>query len=134
MHGANAERLQCGGCEGLFMREAEVEKVVAEAKKKLPSDLPEVTSLDLGAPSATEPARQCPRCMSMMTKHDLHGITIDRCAAHGIWFDREELQNVLAKLGFANLRGRDLKNAIGAGVAGVALAAQIVFTILQLLS
>lgn len=133
MHGENAQRLQCGGCEGLFMGEREVEKVVAEAKKKQPSDLPDIEPLDLGAPQKTEPARQCARCMAMMTKHDLHGITIDRCAAHGIWFDREELQEVLTKLGLDNLRGRDLKNKLALGAASLATAANIAFTIIRLI-
>jgi Zn-finger nucleic acid-binding protein len=121
-HGENAQRLQCGGCEGLFIAESEVEKLVAEAKKKTPADLPEV-----------KPARTCARCLATMTKHDLHGITIDRCAPHGIWFDREELQDVLTKLGFENLRGRDLKNRLALGAFSLATAGQIVFTILRLL-
>jgi Zn-finger nucleic acid-binding protein len=132
-HGENAQRLQCGGCEGLFIAESEVEKLVAEAKKKTPSELPDTKPLDLGAPSKTEPARTCARCLATMTKHDLHGITIDRCAPHGIWFDREELQDVLTKLGFENLRGRDLKNRLALGAFSLATAGQIVFTILRLL-
>ncbi|MFN0250909.1 MAG: zf-TFIIB domain-containing protein [Kofleriaceae bacterium] len=132
-HGENSQRLQCGGCEGMFITESEVEKLVAEAKKKAPSDLPDVKPLELGAPQKTEPARTCARCLATMTKHDLHGITIDRCAPHGIWFDREELQEVLHKLGVAHLRGRDLKNALATAGVTLVTATQIVLTILRLI-
>lgn len=133
MHGENAARLQCGGCEGLFLTQREVENVVAEASKKHPSDDVNVKPLELGAPLATEPARRCARCMATMTKHDLHGITIDRCDAHGIWFDREELQSVLTKLGFENLRGRDLKNKLALGAFSLATAANVAFLIVRII-
>jgi len=36
----------------------------------------------------------------------LHSIAIDRCAMHGLWFDRDELQIVLRAIGDADYRRR----------------------------
>jgi len=36
----------------------------------------------------------------------LHTIAIERCAEHGLWFDRDELQIVLRAIGDANYRRR----------------------------
>ena len=40
---------------------------------------------------ATGPARTCPRCATVMATYLLHGIPVDRCVEHGIWFDSGEL-------------------------------------------
>ena len=38
----------------------------------------------------TEPLR-CPICSQPMTLEQIHRVTVDVCAAHGMWFDRREL-------------------------------------------
>ena len=41
--------------------------------------------------------RPCPECAAPMASVALAGIELDRCTAHGIWFDAKELPAVLAK-------------------------------------
>src|SRR5438552_2548738 len=40
-------------------------------------------------------ARGCPECNAAMKTVSLDVVALDRCDAHGIWFDAEELQKVL---------------------------------------
>jgi hypothetical protein len=41
------------------------------------------------------PSRACPRCVAPMRFGMLFGVTVDRCDAHGYWFDPGKLQSVL---------------------------------------
>jgi Zn-finger nucleic acid-binding protein len=40
--------------------------------------------------------RACPHCSAPMATVALDGVALDRCAAHGIWFDADELHKVLS--------------------------------------
>jgi len=58
------------------------------------------------SPYAGEPAlalrqggareRNCPSCENMMERLQLRQVPVDRCPAHGVWFDRGELEVGLA--------------------------------------
>jgi Zn-finger nucleic acid-binding protein len=42
--------------------------------------------------------RPCPRCGQLMNRYNfghISGVIIDRCPAHGVWFDREELRRIV---------------------------------------
>jgi len=41
------------------------------------------------------PRIACPACGFDMDPWKVHGVPIDRCVKHGVWFDRDELQQVL---------------------------------------
>ena len=41
--------------------------------------------------------RACPVCATEMLAVTLLKVELDRCAAHGVWFDAEELQKVLER-------------------------------------
>ncbi len=41
------------------------------------------------------PKLPCPSCEVAMETWSLHGVPIDRCGNHGLWFDRAELETVL---------------------------------------
>jgi hypothetical protein len=43
----------------------------------------------------SSPARACPRCIGPMRFGTLFNVPIDRCDAHGYWFDAGKLQSVL---------------------------------------
>ena len=71
-------------------------------------DAPADTS---GAPLETPPApaepqsgllyRRCPQCRKMMSRrcyHRVSHVVIDECMGHGVWFDRQEFDRVLAFL------------------------------------
>jgi Zn-finger nucleic acid-binding protein len=44
-------------------------------------------------PPADQP-RACPVCASPMTPLVVLGVTVDSCAAHGTWFDRDEVERI----------------------------------------
>jgi ribosomal protein S27AE len=91
-------RLACGTCGGVLVTEA---ALMAAVKSVLAHhDAPE--QLPFEAATQPEPARVCPRCAAQMTKHALYGIQIDRCEAHGVWFDKDELQSVLEQVGLTD--------------------------------
>src|SRR5439155_19200657 len=39
--------------------------------------------------------RRCPQCTADMVTVSLDGVALDRCEGHGIWFDAQELEDVL---------------------------------------
>ena len=41
------------------------------------------------------PRIPCPTCNVDMDPWRVHGVPIDRCIKHGVWFDRDELRQVL---------------------------------------
>jgi len=41
--------------------------------------------------------RHCPMCDETMDEPLVFDIPIDRCAAHGMWFDKKELEQVIAR-------------------------------------
>ncbi len=67
---------QCSGCEGIWVEEA---AIVARIGR----------DLDIGAPGRSDLA--CPVCQARMTGYLLFEVPIDRCAAHGLWFEKAEL-------------------------------------------
>ena len=126
----NVTRLVCGQCNGVLVPEAEVRAMIAEAMSFRAAPAGEPAELSLDAPPGAEPPLTCPSCMTQMTKHALHGITIDRCVAHGIWFDGQELQSVLSEAGFTDLkkaRTLSVGQKVGGGlVVGAYLALQVI--------
>jgi Zn-finger nucleic acid-binding protein len=92
------ERLVCDHCEGLMLTEDDLRNAIVELTGLAP-----VFALRDEAPGK----RACPRCSTAMTTAKLSielegekptkpGPELDRCAAHGLWFDESELADVLA--------------------------------------
>ncbi|OFV80915.1 MAG: hypothetical protein A2Y78_13565 [Acidobacteria bacterium RBG_13_68_16] len=86
----------CPWCHGLWFDVGELELLAGKLGR----------SLELGEtafePTATEEkARRCPRCDRAMDKV-LVGVSgrlmLDRCAAHGFWFDHGELGALMRQL------------------------------------
>lgn len=44
---------------------------------------------------AAPSARACERCAQPLRAVALYGVALDRCDAHGVWLDRDELAQVL---------------------------------------
>ncbi len=80
------DRWTCGKCAGSFVEDAALAAMVMEMSNQ-PWEVPNAT----GSPGA----RHCPLCESAMIVEKLEGVTIDRCAPHGVWFDDTELQSAL---------------------------------------
>jgi Zn-finger nucleic acid-binding protein len=53
------------------------------------------------AAKATSAPRSCPRCATTMAQVSMYGVPLDHCAEHGVWFDVNELANVLNENGQA---------------------------------
>jgi hypothetical protein len=70
---------------GLTWRNPEQDPTIAEFVRELGPVI-----------ASGETAFACPRCATTMTKHQLFGVTLDRCHAHGVWLDGEhEIQTIL---------------------------------------
>ncbi len=76
--------LVCEHCQGTLVPAAEVEDMLS-------SLLVEPFAL----PAGTDGDRTCPCCTAKLARLELFGIAVDRCAAHGVWFDGRELTLVL---------------------------------------
>ncbi|MEZ4402593.1 MAG: zf-TFIIB domain-containing protein [Kofleriaceae bacterium] len=88
--GCQGDRWVCARCAGCFVEDAALVAMVT-AMASAPWDLPPVA----GPPGL----RPCPVCATAMMTERLEGVAIDRCAAHGVWFDDAELQAALLHVG-----------------------------------
>ena len=97
------ERLCCDACNGIMLAMADLTSAIAELTKIDPV----VQFIDDPMRGAAG-ARMCPHCSAPMTTCrldvQLHESRpklkpeLDRCEAHGVWFDHEELAKVLEVL------------------------------------
>jgi Zn-finger nucleic acid-binding protein len=102
---ADVEIDHCVHCGGIWLDSGELELLVEDPVRaqSLLASFPE-------DPAAAESARPCPICDAKMAKivvaPSRPPLLIDKCRrSHGLWFDRDELQNVL-KLGRLDEDGR----------------------------
>jgi Zn-finger nucleic acid-binding protein len=86
---------ECGACGGLWLDGATFARVSADAERQ---------SVLLGPPpsvaTVTQPVRYlpCPACGKLMNRMNyarISGVVIDACKEHGLWFDRDELRQVV---------------------------------------
>ncbi len=90
----------CVNCGGIWLDSGELELLVDD-KKVIDSFKPAQTKENAcGEPA--ESVRSCPVCLKKMEKihagSDDEPVIIDRCRkSHGLWFDKGELPQVLAK-------------------------------------
>lgn len=84
------DRWGCATCHGVFVQAAALAELVSEMTGQ-PWELPAST----GAPTE----RACPVCEAALRGEVIEGVTIDRCAEHGLWFDEAELGAVLEHAG-----------------------------------
>lgn len=87
-------RFVCGPCDGVLVPEAEVQELLGQVRSRM--DQSPIGALPFAPYTGSEPALTCPRCPARMDKHVLHGLTVDRCGEHGLWFDGTELAGVIA--------------------------------------
>lgn len=81
----------CRVCGGVWLDEERVEERAASA-------------LEITGGRYSE--RHCPACDEKMDEPLIYGVPIDRCPAHGMWFDKAELDEVLQRS-----RGDDWRDA-----------------------
>ena len=80
------DRYTCAQCHGCFVENAALEGLVAEMTGQ-PWTIPAMVG-SVGQ-------RSCPICASALGVESLEGASIDRCPSHGVWFDPQELEDVL---------------------------------------
>jgi Zn-finger nucleic acid-binding protein len=83
----------CPQCGGMWLVEAVLTEMVIAM---LPSALVEARRLVFER--ASSPSKlSCPSCRQSMVLSTMHGILVDRCERHGVWFDASELEMVLRR-------------------------------------
>jgi hypothetical protein len=128
----SGERLVCPGCKGHLVVEAEIRQLVGEMLAKIRARTFELVPLPFAdrEPVPEDPTITCPRCAAHMTRHTLYELAVDRCPAHGVWFDGAELEAALAKAAEPTWKA-SLKQKIAAG-AGLAAFIGVELAILLL--
>jgi Zn-finger nucleic acid-binding protein len=90
---------QCGTCGGLWVDQKTFEAIAAarEARGEVLGALP---AHEHGTVTLAEVHyRPCPCCAKLMNRYNyahISGVVLDVCKEHGLWFDRDELRQVLA--------------------------------------
>lgn len=83
-------KLECQRCQGVFVPTADLAEMVAAMTDQLP---PIANHADLPR------NRRCPLCKAVMYETSLWSVGVERCDAHGTWFDWKELALVLEYAG-----------------------------------
>jgi len=108
---------QCHDCGGLWLRQDAFDHLAGDREQRgavmgsLPGEEHRAT-LD---PAAVR-YRPCPQCGALMNRYNyarISGVVLDSCKGHGIWFDRDELRQVLAFIergGLEQSRARQLQD------------------------
>ena len=101
----------CGRCSGQFVAHPLLQSLLTGRRQWRRSQVPKPTPLSL---EQTVRYRRCPVCSEWMHRRNFggtSGVVVDVCAAHGVWFDTWELQQVLNFVeagGLADLRRASL--------------------------
>lgn len=91
---------QCHACGGVWVGQGNFEQLAAGKAER-----GQVLGALPGAPQARTVAagtvryRPCPQCGKLMNRSNyarISGVILDVCKDHGLWFDRDELRQVLA--------------------------------------
>jgi Zn-finger nucleic acid-binding protein len=83
---------RCPSCTGAFVTDAALRAKLLEVSRN-----PVLPAGPGGSGKHDGPDRACPECGAVMSRSYVSGVPIDRCDAHGTWFDAEELAHVLAR-------------------------------------
>ena len=89
--------LACEGCKGIFVGKQAFESVLLkleseQAEERKTFFFERLSGLEQEGPMY----RACPSCKALMHRKNFQksGIIIDVCKAHGIWFDRNEQEDI----------------------------------------
>jgi Zn-finger nucleic acid-binding protein len=90
----------CGPCRGFWLAHSSITEFLVASD----ADLDSAGLADAGTirpePQLLFHPRSCPRCSRPMKREALAraGVTVDLCAAHGMWFDAGELRAFITAL------------------------------------
>jgi Zn-finger nucleic acid-binding protein len=88
----------CGNCGGTWLDKEIFENLSADREKRGQALMGLGTPAERFVPEQTATYRPCPICGGLMNRVNyarISGVIIDICKSHGIWFDRDELKNIL---------------------------------------
>jgi Zn-finger nucleic acid-binding protein len=77
---------RCVLCEGAWIAEATLVAILEQRASTL---------VELPWQPRTDKPRPCAQCKAEMQTVDLGTVALDRCPAHGVWFDADELAALL---------------------------------------
>lgn len=104
--------LECGRCFGLWLTASVFEKICADREQQ--AAVLGAASIASGG-ATTTPTRvtyiPCPECSELMNRANFarcSGVIIDLCKQHGVWFDRDELSQIIQ---FINDGGLEVSRA-----------------------
>jgi Zn-finger nucleic acid-binding protein/RNA polymerase subunit RPABC4/transcription elongation factor Spt4 len=105
---------QCDKCGGIWVDQQTFEKIAADREERgeVMGSLP--AQVDKPRTLATVHYRPCPCCAKLMNRQNyahISGVVLNLCKQHGIWFERDELREVLAFIedgGLERSRGHEL--------------------------
>jgi Zn-finger nucleic acid-binding protein len=83
----------CRNCSGVFVEEPVLAEMILEM---LPPGL--FGTLALSEVKRTGAQLACPQCGDAMKPTTIHGVELDHCAKHGVWFDQDELRLTLYRV------------------------------------
>jgi Zn-finger nucleic acid-binding protein len=92
---------ECQRCFGVWVDTRSFERICADRERQAdPLDSTGTGEMRRPPKMVPQPVRYrpCPQCGQLMNRFNFgrtSGIVIDKCAAHGIWFDRDELQRII---------------------------------------
>jgi Zn-finger nucleic acid-binding protein len=91
---------ECGHCGGTWVDGRTFERLVAEKDEQT---LVLSAALPGGETKSAHPRMErywpCPVCHKLMNRvnfANISGVVLDACRAHGVWFDRDELRELVA--------------------------------------
>ncbi len=99
----------CERCGGLWLNKADFHDICTQTEEQ-EAVLGLQKTLNIPAPLNRRPKRTyipCPECGKLMNHRNFahcSGVVLDWCAEHGNWFDRNELQRIVAFIRNGGLR------------------------------
>lgn len=101
---------RCGTCDGAWIHEDALVGMLQERTSTLVF-LP-------WHPREKDQERACPVCTKPMQTVNLEKVALDRCPDHGVWFDAEELAQLLAEAKHFKTTKRSDADAEHSGLLG----------------
>jgi len=88
---------ECQRCFGIWVDLKAFERICADRERQADVLAAEQSPAPKIVPSTVR-YRPCPQCGQLMNRFNFghtSGVIIDKCASHGIWFDRDELRRIV---------------------------------------
>jgi Zn-finger nucleic acid-binding protein len=88
---------ECEKCHGIWVDQVSFDRICASSDRQA-DILGDPRLATKKRPPPVVRYRPCPDCGQLMNRYNFahtSGVVIDVCAAHGVWFDRDELQSII---------------------------------------